>query len=460
MAATTLDAEDAATMRRAARQIEFYFADSNLPYDKFMWTLHTKTPDHWVPIATVASFKRMREFMPLGNPWVARALREQSAQLEVDSAGENVRRKTEVQEPKDQFERSVYAKNFPEEDDTLQARLEAFFETYGPTNAVRMRRDKDKKFKLSVFAEFTSIDTVAAFVNADPKPSFEGTELLVMSKQDYCDMKIREKGLVGKAADNRKSLYSSGRKFDAFRDAASSKMDLDEKPGAAAAPEPTSEVFLEFMGSTIKIHKGDDGGGTVNIDDVPFVKGATMRYDGLAEGARVNFMDVKAPLKEKFGRAPFIKSTPGATFGLVGFHKALTDEEVQFVKETLPKLADTEVQWSVAGEDEEKQFQIERAQSAAKMAWEQASGIGTAAEVVAVVAGEVGRVVDEVKVGAAVVGAPSTMREQQKTPARKMHPLAKSGNAPWSQMADPTSVFVARGALPTIASVKKQKLDE
>jgi lupus La protein len=74
-----------------------------------MWTLHTKTPEHWVPIATVASFKRMRDFSALGNEWVTRALREHSTQLEVDAEGVNVRRKTEVQEPKDQFERSVYA---------------------------------------------------------------------------------------------------------------------------------------------------------------------------------------------------------------------------------------------------------------------------------------------------------------------------------------------------------------
>lgn len=27
-----------------------------------MWKLHTQTEDHWIPIATIASFKRMREF--------------------------------------------------------------------------------------------------------------------------------------------------------------------------------------------------------------------------------------------------------------------------------------------------------------------------------------------------------------------------------------------------------------
>ena len=75
---------------------------------RFMWTLHTANPEHWVPIKTVASFKRMREFQALGDEWVADALRK-SEELEVDEAGANVRRRTEVQPPKGQFERSIYA---------------------------------------------------------------------------------------------------------------------------------------------------------------------------------------------------------------------------------------------------------------------------------------------------------------------------------------------------------------
>ncbi|KAJ6611771.1 hypothetical protein B0H10DRAFT_2055039 [Mycena sp. CBHHK59/15] len=287
-----------------------------------MWTLHTKTPEHWVPISTVASFKRMRDFVPLGKDWVARALREHSTQLEVDAEGVNVRRTTEVQEPKDQFERS---KGFPEENDTLQARLETFFEQYGPTNAVRMRRDVDKKFKSSVFVEFTSHSTTLSFLSASPPPTFEGSPLLVMSKEDYCAMKIREKGLTGKAAEMRKNLYSSGRKFDA------------------------EGVFLEFMGTTIPIQRGEDGTGEVKEADIPFVRGATLRFDGCDTEAMVKFNDIKAPLKEKFGRPPFIKHAPNASSGLVGFHKALSEEEIQFVKDTVPKIGDKEVVWTLAG---------------------------------------------------------------------------------------------------------------
>ena len=107
--------------------VEFYFADSNLPYDKyaprlpfrpliqtdeplsrFMWTLHTANADHWVPIKTVSSFKRMKGHAVKGHEFIVRALKT-STELEVDDKGENVRRVTELQKPKDQFARSVYA---------------------------------------------------------------------------------------------------------------------------------------------------------------------------------------------------------------------------------------------------------------------------------------------------------------------------------------------------------------
>jgi hypothetical protein len=76
---------------------------------RFMWNLHAANAEHWVPISTVASFKRMHTYSDLGIPWVATALRTCSEDLEVDEKGENVRRKHEVQEPKDAWARSVYA---------------------------------------------------------------------------------------------------------------------------------------------------------------------------------------------------------------------------------------------------------------------------------------------------------------------------------------------------------------
>ncbi|KAJ2931810.1 hypothetical protein H1R20_g5284, partial [Candolleomyces eurysporus] len=328
-------------IEKAKKQVEFYFADSNLPYDKFMWTLYSKDPEHWIPISTIASFKRMREYTSHGSEWLVSALRS-STFLEVNSTGDKVRRTTEVKEPKDAFERSVYAKGFPEDEDaTLQQRLEAFFSTYGAINSVRMRRDENKKFKASVFAEFADFETVDKFLKAEPKPTFEGKELLIMSKADYCDMKIKEKGLTGKAAE----MKSGGDK-----------------------PKQHNEAILEYIGNRITIRRDYEGNGSVDPEDVPFVRGATLRFDGC--GGDCTWSDIKDPLKEKFdGRPPYIKYSRGDDFGLVGFHKALTEDEVSSVRELVKKVNEKEVTWSLPSEEDEKAFQIERAQVAAKSAF-------------------------------------------------------------------------------------------
>jgi len=75
---------------------------------RFMWGLHSASDDHWVPLATVTSFKRMEEFQVFGQGWIIDAIRKLSTFVEVDGPGSNVRRTTEVQEPKGQHERSVY----------------------------------------------------------------------------------------------------------------------------------------------------------------------------------------------------------------------------------------------------------------------------------------------------------------------------------------------------------------
>lgn len=90
--------------------VEFYLGDSNLPYDKFMWALHTKTPDNWIPIAVLISFKRMEPYKHYGVPWVAEVLRGSEELLEVDEQGKNVKRKLELVPPgMKQYENSVYA---------------------------------------------------------------------------------------------------------------------------------------------------------------------------------------------------------------------------------------------------------------------------------------------------------------------------------------------------------------
>ena len=107
-------------------------------------------------------------------------------------------------------------------------------------------------------------------------------------------MKIKEKGLTGNAAKMRKeSMAGTGRKgFNAFREMGL----LDDKgKKAAGAGKKGKEVFLDFLGARLVVHEAD--GGSVDAAAVPFVKGATLRFDGV-EGD-VSFDDIKVrPCRE------------------------------------------------------------------------------------------------------------------------------------------------------------------
>lgn len=197
------------------KQVEFYFSDQNLPTDKFLYKL-TQTNDGWVPISTIACFSRMRRFQPFTE--VVAALKESPELLEVSEDGELVRRKTPLVEPKPEqranaFNRSVYAKGFGDETETTQFDIEKFFAGFGPVKQVRLRRTDDKKFKGSVFAEFENLSDADAFLALDPKPKYGETELLIMSKKGYVDMKAAEHGFTTDANGN-----NGRRSFNAFKD--------------------------------------------------------------------------------------------------------------------------------------------------------------------------------------------------------------------------------------------------
>ncbi|KAF8679796.1 the RNA-binding Lupus La protein [Rhizoctonia solani] len=356
MASAAVDTPMATEEERAVKQFEFYFSDANLPYDKFMWKLHTQTEDHWIPIATIASFKRMREFEPKGAEWLLSALRSSSSLLEIDETGTKARRAHELVEPKDQFERSVYAKGFPDETPDLQVRLEKFFSQFGKVNAVRMRRTEQKVFKNSVFVEFDDFSSVKAFLEADPKPTFEGAELVTMSKEAYCTMKIKEKGLDKKGVTARTHSGTGGaggrKQFDAFQNLNGGKKEKEA-------------VTVKFQGKVYTL----DGEGKINVpvEEFEFEKGSAIKFTG-AGSEDAKFGEIKSPLKEKFTPLPFIKMDKGATEGVFGFGKTLSEEEIAFLKEKVPKIGGGEVTWELLSEEDERTFHYWRLQDQAKRA--------------------------------------------------------------------------------------------
>lgn len=194
------------------KQVEFYFSDENLPTDKFLYQI-TEKNNGWVPIDTIHKFQRMRRFQPFEA--VVEALKQSEDMLEVSEDNQSVRRRHPLQEPKpeakkDAFNRTVYAKGFGEETETSQFDLESFFEQFGTTKQVRLRRADDGAFKSSVFVEFADAEQAKKFLELDPKPKYKDQELLTMSKQAYVEMKAAEHGFTANANGKR-------RKFNAFK---------------------------------------------------------------------------------------------------------------------------------------------------------------------------------------------------------------------------------------------------
>lgn len=171
--------------------------------DKYLMNQVAGYENKPVPLKVIHNFSRMRRFQPYSA--VVEAIKT-SEVLEL-TEGEEVRRKVPLDEKfgnsyddnhvrviDDKTQpRSIYAKGFPEEDEMSQFNIEKFFLNYGPFKSVRLRRTwPEKKFKGSVFVEFEDEETQKNFLALDPKPKFEGKELIYMSKKEYVDMKAKD----------------------------------------------------------------------------------------------------------------------------------------------------------------------------------------------------------------------------------------------------------------------------
>lgn len=185
-------------------------------------------------------------------------------------------------------------------------------------------------------------------------------------------MKIKEKGLTGKAAQRKRDnlLGNNPRRgFNAFAEMRQNNKQ-NGKDGGGKKEAQKKEVFLEFMGKKLKVNEED--GGKVDEADIPMVKRSALKIKGL--NGTMTFDEVKVgvenlryfpilltdelclrishqgPLKDYFGISPFIKFEKDAdpTSALVGFSRALTDEDVTYVKTQVKKVDDREITWEDA----------------------------------------------------------------------------------------------------------------
>ena len=374
---------------RIPTTVEFYFSDANFPYDKFLFTLSRKDPEGWVPIATLTSFKRMRTIKDqLGMDKVVAILRS-SEEIKVNSEGDKVRRARPLVPQKDQFERSVYVKGFPEETATLQAEMEKFFAQFGTIASVRMRRDQSVKgrkapFKGSVFVEFTDFEQMKEFLakgnleDAEHRPKFQEQDLKIMSKEDYCNMKIAEKGIDSSRLQRGGAGGSSSKpnagppgkgsaRFNAFREMEREARGLpsalsEEKPKAEGASERKARAKenrskpLEFEFNKVKLSTNPDG--TIVESMLTFPEKSVLAFKGAGEGG--NWRDLKETLLS-IHPTSFVEFPNGAVEGAVGFSSTLEEDKLAEIVNRAITVGGQVVEWSRVDEDRARKFYLDRA---------------------------------------------------------------------------------------------------
>ncbi|CCH62935.1 hypothetical protein TBLA_0I02790 [Henningerozyma blattae CBS 6284] len=247
---------------KCLRQVEFYFSEYNLPYDKFLRSIAEKN-DGWVPITTIATFNRMKRYRPIDK--VVEVLKT-STILEVSNDGENIKRlKPLVLDRKDKQEqssRTLAILNFPHDSDKniisnenqenqnaseltdnaklYQEDIENFIKTLSPKNTinqVRLKRDRKRNFNGTVLVEFKHLKNyqnfltlydsdidISSFGNDNGSItintasceretlSYKGNKLNIMSKKQYDAQREATKSKNFSGSGQRSRSFTGSRK--------------------------------------------------------------------------------------------------------------------------------------------------------------------------------------------------------------------------------------------------------
>ncbi|KZV80550.1 hypothetical protein EXIGLDRAFT_659460 [Exidia glandulosa HHB12029] len=391
--------DDARLKQQCLRQVEFWFSDSNLPYDEFMWKLHVAPgADHWVYLDIIAGFKRMRKYEQYGRDWLANVLRS-SKSLEVHRNGKYVRRIEPVMDRAvEQWNRTAYIGGFERE--TLRADIEAFVEPFGPVLAVRMRRyedapwAKDKwpfphEFKGSVWVEFPSADEMKKFVATVPKPMWKEKELVISTKEAYFAKKLADTPTFRVTTlDKMRKRNATDRFIASFY-----ALNTDSKsnqPNAPAQQPQKREVYIDFMGQELRAWRlgegadlpegapkpGPDEWEFVRKKDIQHVKGATLlvtaketkRGDGNVFNAtrdclaRIKIVPLPLP---SITRETIMmdKTTRTAVFC---FQTPVSDDTLARIRAEVHKMYDCQLEWTRVSYKEEREVQYKSANAMAR----------------------------------------------------------------------------------------------
>lgn len=220
---------------KVRKQVEFYFSDSNLQTDRFLWKIY-EANDGWVELKTILTFGRMRQYRP--EERVIKALKD-SDKLIVSGSNDMVRRKDPLKdfnELKNSRKRnSVHIEGFPKH--LNQEQLEDFFnekiishlpECKEYCSIRRIRNKSTKEFFGVVDVEFKTLKDAEYLLNemeiSYPKGLISKHEdvdkkdlLKKMSLLTFQEMKENGKRFGINEVTKRKNSFNSNKDVKKFR---------------------------------------------------------------------------------------------------------------------------------------------------------------------------------------------------------------------------------------------------
>ncbi|ODV62369.1 tRNA maturation protein LHP1, partial [Ascoidea rubescens DSM 1968] len=133
------------------KQVEFYFSDANLNYDRYLLNEVRSNAEGWVKIELIASWNRMKKFRPVKN--IVDSIKKSTA-LVVSDNDLMIRRKTPFVVTTESYEKSyahtLYVEGFPtliKKMQIFQSDLESYFGQFGEVAIIKIRKKKfDKSF--------------------------------------------------------------------------------------------------------------------------------------------------------------------------------------------------------------------------------------------------------------------------------------------------------------------------
>ncbi len=179
--------------KQIIRQIEYYFSDVNMIRDKFLKNEVVKD-DGWIPLSVLTTFKRLQSLTTDFKTIMNSLKKSLSGILQLNETENKIRRHPDRPLPNSQAEleltlrnRTVYVRGFPTTADVTLDKLLDFFENYGSTDNIQMKKNyKTKDFNGSVFVVFPNEDTAREFVaNSKHTPiKYDDKSILECSLQD------------------------------------------------------------------------------------------------------------------------------------------------------------------------------------------------------------------------------------------------------------------------------------